>query len=74
MRRLTTGAVALALLIAAAATAPAQTTFDIPAAKDNTLYEDSLGALSNGAGIYLFTGRTDVAANGKLRRGLVAFD
>ena len=39
--------------------------------KDNTLYEDPVGQLSNGAGIYLFTGLTGV--NG-LRRGLIAFD
>src|ERR1700704_4800959 len=39
--------------------------------KDNSLYEDSGGQLSNGQGIYLFTGLTGV--NG-LRRGLIAFD
>ena len=39
--------------------------------KDNTLYEDPTGQLSNGQGIYLFTGLTGV--NG-LRRGLIAFD
>ncbi|HEX7516147.1 MAG TPA: DNRLRE domain-containing protein [Chthoniobacterales bacterium] len=39
--------------------------------KDNTLYEDPAGQLSNGQGIYLFAGMTD--DNG-LRRGLIAFD
>ena len=39
--------------------------------KDNTLYEDPAGQLSNGAGIYLFSGKTNVPT---LRRGLVAFD
>jgi hypothetical protein len=39
--------------------------------KDNTLYEDPKGSLSNGHGIYLFTGLTGVAG---LRRGLIAFD
>ena len=39
--------------------------------KDNTLYEDPTGQLSNGKGIYLYTGKTGV--NG-LRRGLIAFD
>src|SRR2546430_1822156 len=39
--------------------------------KDNTLYEDPTGQLSNGAGIYFFTGLTGVAG---LRRGLIAFD
>src|ERR1700675_148704 len=39
--------------------------------KDNTLYEDPAGQLSNGQGIYLFTGLTSVVG---LRRGLIAFD
>ena len=39
--------------------------------KDNTLYEDPFGTLSNGQGIYFFTGKT--AAN-SLRRGVMAFD
>ncbi len=39
--------------------------------KDNTLYEDPFGSLSNGQGIYFFAGKT--AAN-SLRRGLIAFD
>jgi hypothetical protein len=43
----------------------------LPALKDNTLYEDPNGQISNGAGIYLFSGKTD--DNG-LRRGLIAFD
>jgi hypothetical protein len=39
--------------------------------KDNTLYEDPAGQLSNGQGIYLFAGLTDDEG---LRRGLIAFD
>ena len=39
--------------------------------KDNTLYQDPTGQLSNGAGSYLFTGMTD---DSSLRRGLIAFD
>jgi hypothetical protein len=39
--------------------------------KDNTLYQDSLGMLSNGAGDHLFIGTTN---EGLLRRGLIAFD
>jgi hypothetical protein len=39
--------------------------------KDNTLYEDSTGQLSNGQGIYFFDGRT--GAN-LVRRALIAFD
>jgi hypothetical protein len=39
--------------------------------KDNTLYEDTAGNLSNGQGVFLYTGMT--GGNG-LRRGLIAFD
>lgn len=39
--------------------------------KDNTLYEDAGGALSNGAGFFLFAGQSNL---GLRRRGLVAFD
>ena len=41
--------------------------------KDNTLYEDPGGALSNGAGEYFFAGRTAQATN-SIRRGLIEFD
>jgi hypothetical protein len=46
-------------------------TVSLPPQKDNTLYEDGLGLLSNGHGIYLFAGRTGAPS---LRRGLIAFD
>src|SRR5947208_15086093 len=39
--------------------------------KDNTLYQDPKGFLSNGQGIYFFAGMT--GAN-TLRRGLITFD
>ena len=42
----------------------------LDAMKDNTLYEDGTGSLSNGAGEYLFVG----SCHGLVRRGLVAFD
>lgn len=42
----------------------------ITATKDNTLYEDASGSTSNGAGSYLFTGKTN---NGSIRRALVLF-
>ncbi|MBT8047082.1 MAG: DNRLRE domain-containing protein [Xanthomonadales bacterium] len=42
----------------------------IDASQDNTLYESSQGALSNGAGDYLFAGRT---LNQGLRRAVIAF-
>lgn len=43
----------------------------ITADRDNTLYEDASGMLSNGAGRYLFAGRT---GQDDVRRGLVHFD
>ena len=39
--------------------------------RDNTLYEDPTGQLSNGQGIYFFDGKT---GSNLLRRGLIAFD
>jgi len=39
--------------------------------KDNTLFENATGALSNGAGAYLFAGNTN---GGATRRGLLVFD
>lgn len=41
--------------------------------KDNTLYEDAGGSLSNGIGSHLFAGKTGQVAN-SLRRAVVAFD
>ncbi len=46
-------------------------TLNLTPAKDNTLYENPSGALSNGSGRYLFSGRTN---EGTLRRALLAFD
>ncbi len=42
--------------------------------KDNTLFEESDGLLSNGAGQRLFVGRTNQLEGLALRRGLIAFD
>lgn len=39
--------------------------------KDNTAWEDAAGALSNGAGSYLFAGRN---SQGNARRSFIAFD
>lgn len=39
--------------------------------RDNTLFEDPAGSLSNGAGSYLFAGKTNVLT---LRRSLLSFD
>ena len=46
----------------------------VVASQDNSLYEDSQGVLSNGAGDYLFAGRTKQSAGRSLRRALVQFD
>jgi hypothetical protein len=43
----------------------------LPASKDNTLYEDGAGSLSNGAGQFIFAGKTNVNT---IRRALIAFD
>ncbi len=70
-----------ALLIALAVGAAAVATVTIARAdsvtlspaKDNTLYEDAAGSLSNGVGQFFFAGRT-AQATGSIRRALVAFD
>jgi hypothetical protein len=49
----------------------AQEEVSIVATKDNTLFESIDGSVSNGAGIYLFAGKTNGAS---IRRGLVMFD
>lgn len=42
--------------------------------KDNTLYEHSGGTLSNGAGEFLFAGKTGPNAGNVVRRAVIAFD
>ena len=44
------------------------------ATKDNTLYQSTTGALSNGTGQYFFAGRTDIISAGSIRRAVIAFD
>jgi hypothetical protein len=47
----------------------------IAASKDNTLYEDDEGTLSNGSGEHFFTGKASGRVNdGAIRRGLIAFE
>jgi len=50
------------------------TVVDIGPSKDNTLYESATGALSNGSGVYLFSGRTATIGGELRRRALLAFD
>jgi spore coat protein A len=57
----------LALLVPGSAHAAFK---DLPASKDNTLYESATGALSNGAGEWIFCGKTD---NGLRRRIVLQF-
>jgi hypothetical protein len=45
----------------------------LTAAKDNTIFESATGGLSNGAGQYLFAGRSG-QSSGSIRRALLAFD
>lgn len=44
---------------------------DIPAGRDGTLFEDSLGLIANGSGQFMFVGETNT---GSTRRGLLFFD
>lgn len=61
---------ALWLILSAQATAQTRV-YVAQAAKDNTLYQDVAGALSNGAGEYFFAGKAGAAS---IRRGVLAFD
>jgi hypothetical protein len=63
----------LAMLAGAAACALAETIV-LDASKDNTLYEDPNGAISNGEGPFFYVGKTGIDAGERLRRGLIAFD
>ena len=65
----------LLLAMAGLAAGARAATVELVASRDNTLYEDDDGALSNGAGSYLFAGTTsqtdpDLAT----RRALLRFD
>jgi hypothetical protein len=58
------------LTLGVSAAAPAEVVTLNPS-KDNTLFEDSIGGLSNGAGAYMFVGENRAAVT---RRGVTAFD
>lgn len=51
----------------------AQTTVWVPCKRDNTLYQNATGSLSNGAGTGFFIGLTGQPSN-NIRRALVLFD
>jgi hypothetical protein len=65
-------AVFVAITTGVFAQARAGATITLGPVKDNTLYESSSGALSNGAGAYMFVGKTDNSA--LIRRAVIAFD
>ncbi len=52
----------------------AQEEVDLTPIKDNTLYEDESGELSNGAGEHLFAGRVGPGGGSTFRRAVLAFD
>jgi hypothetical protein len=60
------------LLLAVNAASTGQTVVTIAPAKDNTLYENSAGALGDGKGDYLFVSKT--SNGGLIRRAVVQFD
>ncbi len=61
------------VLLACSATSPAATVTLSPI-KDNTLYENAQGLLSNGAGDHIFVGRTVQGVGQSIRRAVLAFD
>jgi len=75
MTTLRTTALCAVLSLPCAALA-GSTTVTLEPSEDNSLFEDAGGALSNGAGIYLFAGRTLQAGQGLPdgRRALLRFD
>lgn len=66
--------IALATLALATCAGIAQAdVLQVGAAKDNTLFQNAFGEVSNGAGSAIFAGR-NAMANDSIRRGLIAFD
>ena len=61
----------LALSAAGCGSGPEPSTVEIPALKDNTLYEQAKGLLSNGAGQHILAGKN---GRGEIRRTVIAFD
>ena len=69
------------MIMLAATSAVALETVVLEVSQDNTLYETAIDdggdqqlEMSNGAGSYLFSGRTGIDAGFKLRRALLKFD
>ncbi|NOS99285.1 MAG: DNRLRE domain-containing protein [Phycisphaerales bacterium] len=72
-RSRSTASLGAILLAAWPAPVPADSV-DIAPSKDNTLYEDPLGTISNGSGASLFMGRNGTLGGNLIRRALVRFD
>ncbi|MBW7904678.1 MAG: DNRLRE domain-containing protein [Phycisphaerae bacterium] len=72
-RRCTVVAAALLLAVGGGAAAAAGELVVLTPSKDNTLYEDPNGALSNGLGSAMFAGRNSAPSN-SVRRAVLAFD
>lgn len=66
--------VRIPFLLSLGAALGAQTQVTLGAIKDNTLYIDTNGGISNGAGSRMFAGNTGLITGGLTRRALVAFD
>jgi hypothetical protein len=66
-------AASVAFLLVGAGVALADT-LQMVSSRDNTLYEDAEGDVSNGAGSYFFTGNTEQPDAVNTRRGLLYFD
>ncbi|MFQ5638543.1 MAG: DNRLRE domain-containing protein [bacterium] len=74
-RHIVSRSIFFCLMVSACVTAvSAQVQVHIHPSKDNTLYEDDAGSLSNGKGTGLFVGRVSTGGGEKIRRGLLAFD
>lgn len=67
---MTHGIPALLLLVVLSSVADGATV-ELPAVRDNTLFQDAQGDTSNGAGSGVFCGRN---SQGRIRRALLAFD
>jgi hypothetical protein len=49
-------------------------TITLNPSKDNTLYQNTTGGISNGAGSYFFAGEVGETGGSLIRRGVIAFD
>lgn len=66
--------IAASLILAVASVPVLADEMTFTPSKDNTLYQSSMGTLSNGSGERLFAGRTGPTGGGGIRRALIAFD